>query len=240
MLIPITRAPIIYSRGSSCCLAPAVAALNSQPAAKERESAAGQQSVPDKNHRYSDAIPADLAKLENGIVKVFGRTTTEKIVGPSLLRYLVSRNFLNADMASSLPLLETMHEPYGSVINALHSKFINAGLFKIHEDDSSVTFSDQQHKLRIVTDRHYLPSEAGIFIDKNEKSYCIRGLQKKMNPEAFLKEVGDLRNILDQYGGQKIDQSQTVKDEAIRDYLTLSFRQMINFMDANKRALSRL
>lgn len=240
-MIPVTRAPFVFSRTSTCCLTPAVAVLNSHltEIAELAKVDAPKTGEPTKPVR-STSGPVGLNGIEHKIVRLFGMINTDRIVGPSLLRYIVSRNFSSASTAGSTGLFEPMHEPYGSVIKSLQSRFLNAGLFKIHEDATSVTFSDGTHKLQIVTDRDNLPSEAGYFIDRYGARHCVRTLQKQFNPEAFLKEVGDLRNILDRYGVEDIGKSQAQKEDGIRDYLSLSFRQMISFMDSNKKALSRL
>jgi len=241
MLIPLTRAPIVFSRTSTCCLAPAAAALNSQLSSnREPDKDDPPKSGAHTGQAPSRSAPEKRTGIEGRIIRIFGMMNTDRIVGPSLLRYIISRNFTSAGMTGSPALFEPMQEPYRSVIQSLQSRFLNAGLFKIHEDATSVTFSDGAHKLQIVTDRHTLPSETGQFIDRNGKPHCLRGLQKQFNPEAFFKEVGDLKNILDRYGVEDIGKAQAVKDEAIRDYLSLSFRQMIHFMESNKMALSRL
>ena len=241
MLIPITRAPIAFSRTSTCCLAPAAAALKSQlPAVKERDKVDAPIADPKTTQAPPRSGSDSLSSTERRIVRIFGMINTDRIVGPSLLRYILSRNFTSAAMNPSSARFEPMDEPYGSVIKSLQSRFLKAGLFKIHEDASSVTFSDGTHQLQITTDRDTLPSERGHFIDSNGKPHCVRGLQKQFNPEAYFKEVGDLGNILDTYGVEDINKSQTAIDDGIRDYLSLSFRQMINFMATNKMALSKL
>jgi len=254
MLIPLIRASRVLTHTTLSINPPSATAISAALTIfKEPNKVAPPKSAtvtdsgspsPDKPDIHCLPIALSLTGTVSPVIyNLFGTSRAEKILGPLILRYVISRHYsVTRAMTSAdgTAPFETMNEPYGSIIESLQPKFLRAGLIKIHQDKVSVTFSDGTRRLQIITDPDTLPSESGYFVDKCGRRHCIGVLQKQFNPEAFFKELGDLKNILDRFGVEDIGKSQAAKDDGIRDYLSLSFRQMINFMDSNKQALSRL
>jgi len=256
MLIPLIRASRVLAHTTMPSHPPSFATLNaSLTIVKEFDKVEPPKSgkltdseIPasDKigTHRLQDGLSTnDSGAASPKIYNMFGTSRAEKILGPLILRYVIGRHYsVTRAMTSGegATPFETMNEPYGSIIDSLQSKFQRAGLIRVQQDKLSVTFSDGTRKLQIVTDPDTLPSETGYFIDIKGRRHSIGVLQKQFNPEVFYQELGDLKSILERFGVEDVGLSQAAKDDGIRDYLSLSFRQMINFMDSNKQALSKL
>jgi len=177
------------------------------------------------------------------MLALFGRPGTDSLVGPTALHYVLRRNIsgIATEVADVAAECTPMDEPYGSVIKSVvEPEMRRLGYFKTGSDEYSVAFSDGVRTLEIVSERYVHPSATAIFATRSGRTFQLWGLQMVMNPTAYQAEQDALQAILKKYGVNERGTSLAVREEGMRLYLELSFKQMIQFFKANKNALHDL
>jgi len=131
-----------------------------------------------------------------------------------------------------------LRDPYGPFIRFLDPEFVKAGLINLYEDDHSVKFALGKNQfLHIDTGRDNQLAISVIFSDKNGNQHYISELMKKFEPSAFDKRLSELNAIIKKYG---LNNQPASSVEGLLFYSVALFRQVIRFIESNKKALAEL
>ena len=254
MLIPVTRTPSFIARTFVNKLAPPVTSLCSHfPATRKLDKFDAPKTSPDTdpNHsRYktSTVKPAASSAAYPRISGLFGLRNTEKLIGPSVLRYVMSRNFSGTCATKIHAAAPTdSRTAYVSAIKFLEPEFLKAGLIKVYENNDNVIFSvGTDQSLRIIMDstkRRAIALHSGLFFrDKYGTIHALHNLMNQLAPETYIENICVLNPICRNHGLVEYDTDtpQTKREEGARIYALLLFRQVISFLETHKKALSEL
>ena len=92
--------------------------------------------------------------------------------------------------------------------------------------------------LLLVTGRNDHPSLSAVFLDKNGNPHYLGKLEQQLDPVTFNKNDALLNAVRKIYGLDDRDTPQSKRNEGAEVYTRMRFRQMINFLELNKKTLS--
>ena len=249
MLILNTRAPSIMIRSFLGSLAPSATSLClhlPEPRNAINTARGTAPILPAFNKSSTARLPAPGSHSESSTVSprilgLFGLRNTEKIVGPSALWYVMSRDFSSfgptkADQPA--PPMMRLCEPHGSAIKVLEPEFHKAGLIKTYEGEFSAIFSLGTYQFIYIAPPDNSFRIRLYFRDENGFLHILDKLMKRFEPIAFAKHWSDLDVILKKYGLNAKDTPEAKREEGVRLLSMLRCRYAISFLAANKETLA--
>jgi len=245
MLIPITRAPGMLTRALTSSVAPAIASMclpkNSETTKAPRYASFLKNSC---TGFCSTGNSTAVNPVSPKILGLFGLRNTEKIVGTSVLRYVMKRHFSDirkTNPAAAGPIPKDPREPYASVIRTLAPEFLKAGFIKIFEKDDFVEFSFGVNQvLKIVANRTEQPAIGLYFSDRSGHVHQLSQLMKQLDPAGYDKSSTNLTLLENEYGVKDERRPHAIREEGVRICAFLIFQYVISFMESNRKALSEL
>jgi len=257
MLIPITRAPGIMTHPFLRSLAPSVTSLCShlpdlRRAKKIDAPVTGMGTDPTPIPKttgacrfYSSARSTYPATVTHQILGLVGLRNTEKIVGPSVLRFLMSRYFSSSITKTPGSAPTCSPEPYASTIKSLEPEFQKAGLIKIYENHDNVIFSAGSNQaIRLFIDGARQPATGPYleldFRDKYGNVCELHELMERFEPETYSKNLAALVQVAREHRLYRKDTPEAACEKGTRIFVLLMFRQVLRFLESHKKALSDL
>ena len=252
MLALSTRIPAIMTRSLSGSLVPSAISLLSHLTQTERPIRAGQTSSDTEpilapfRKNSTASLPrtgrcSGSQPVTPGTLVLFGLKNTEKIVGPSVLRYAMSRNFYSISKTKTdEPAPATLREPHGSVIRELEPAFRRAGLIKVYEGRFSVRFSFGKNQFLDVVPAQNLQLIQLYFIDANGVRHVLDNLMSQFEPDAFAKHWSYLSTIYEKFGVDEESTPEATRVQGLNLYSLLRCGHAIRFLESNKEALADL
>jgi hypothetical protein len=130
-------------------------------------------------------------------------------------------------------------EPYGSVIQMLEPEFLKSGFIKTGEMGNRAIFSfGANQSVEFITGRPNISSIAAYYFDGSLNQNYVSYLMKKFDPARFEKDILDQNATRKKYGLDDNDTPKELKNEGTRIYLALLLRQIISFLESNKKTLA--
>jgi len=131
-----------------------------------------------------------------------------------------------------------LSEPYRSVIKLLEPELLKRGFKKTEEVERCVRFSFGTNQFfDVMTHRDNVSSIAAFYLDKQGNQAYISHLMKKFEPATYEKNISDQNAVRKKYRLDDQGTPEATRNEGMRIYLTLILRQIISFLDSNKKAL---
>jgi len=258
MLVPIVRAPSILSRSLLGSLAPTVSCLCSHLPELRRPKIPDAPQYTTRNH---PALPskivnsynfpsrvksADSSAVSPRILGLFGIRNTEKIVGPSVLRYVTTRDFSSTGATKVddvTPPRKALMEPFGSIVKFLEPEFLRARLVKTDQVETAQFFSygkNQYLSLSVYVRSNGLESVGIFFGNTGGDAFCMLSLIEQFEPVAYAKNQSELNAISEKFRLNDKNAPRALRDVGAFIHTLTMLRQVINFMEKNKRILTEL
>lgn len=203
--------------------------------------------LPSLHHRLTGfctgtRASAGLIMTAPGLLCLFGKSDTSRLVGATLLNSVLRRSSCNFLTKSSDAVLLSvaMIEPWATLIRTIQPDLLKTGFIKIHENEHVMTFTDGTNKVDFtVTDRHFHPTLVGYFITRNGEHFSLASLRDKLNsPETRKQEFLAVRAVNEQYGLWDCNTPQAIRDEGYRAGVLLNLKQTVTFLEQHKQTLA--